>query len=200
MKDISMHILDIAENSIAAGASMVSIGVEELTDEDVYRLAVEDNGKGMDEDFAAKATDPWVTTRTTRRVGMGLALLKHNCELAGGSLDIYTQKGKGTRVVAAFKLSHIDRPPAGDIPLTIRLLMASFPDLHLIYRHRTNTGIFDFDTMQIKEVIGDLPLNHPEVLRMCSRFVQENLSLIHAEFQMQNDYKLASDDVNHVPK
>jgi len=197
MKDLSLHILDIAENSVAAGAQTVRIVIEEQPDQDLYRLVIEDDGKGMEPDFAARVTDPWVTTRTTRKVGMGLSLLQQNCQLAGGSLDIVSQKDKGTRVTAIFRLSHIDRPPAGDIPATLRLIIAANPDLHLVYEHRTQNGKFVFDTRQVKDAIGDLPLNHPEVLRMCSAFIIENLQQIGAECQTKNDFKLAENDINH---
>lgn len=197
MKDISLHILDIAENSVTAGAQTVRIVIEELPGQDLYRLVIEDDGKGMEPDFAAKVTDPWVTTRTTRRFGLGLPLLRQNCEMAGGSLDIGSQQGKGTRVTAEFRLSHIDRPPAGDIPATLRLLLAANPDLHLVYEHCTANGTFVFDTRQIKEFIGNLPLNHPEVLRMCSTYINENLLQIGAECQTKNDSELAENDINH---
>jgi anti-sigma regulatory factor (Ser/Thr protein kinase) len=198
MKDLSLHILDIAENSIAAGAQTIRIIIEELPNQDVYQLVIEDDGKGMEPDFVAKVTDPWVTTRTTRRIGMGLPLLQQNCELAGGSMVIDSQPGKGTSVIAEFRLSHMDRPPAGDIPATLRLLIAANPTLHLVYEHHTPKGTFVFDTRQVKEAIGDLPLNHPEVLRMCSTYVYENLNLIGAEYQTKNDFKLAENDLNHL--
>lgn len=197
MKDISLHILDIAENSVTAGAQTLQIVIEEMPAQDLYTLVIEDDGKGMETDFVMKVTDPWITTRTTRRFGLGLPLLHQNCELAGGSLDIVSQQGKGTSVKAVFQLSHIDRPPAGDIPTTLRLLMAARPDLHLVYEHRTTNGTFVFDTLQVKDAIGNLPLNHPEVLRMCSIFMKANLQQIGAECQTKNDFKLVESDINH---
>lgn len=197
MKDISLHLLDIAENSVTAGAKNIRICIVEHPENDLYALNIEDDGKGMEESFAARATDPWTTTRTSRPVGMGLALLEQNCQLAGGTLRIISAPNHGTRITAIFGFSHINRPPAGNLVSSLRLLIAANPHLHIDYRHVGPKGEFSFTTRQIKETIGDLPLNHPEILKIVSEFIRENLTLIGAEVQIQNNSKLAENDKNH---
>jgi hypothetical protein len=198
MKDLSLHILDIAENSVAAGAGCIRICIEELPNEDVYRFVIEDDGSGMAPEFLAQVTEPWVTTRTTRRFGLGLPLLRQNCEQADGSLEIISRKGKGTKIIAAFRFSHIDRPPAGDIPATLRLLMAAHPEIYLVYEHRTPAGMFAFDTRQITNAIGNLPLNHPEVLKLCTAYIRENLMMIGAECQSLDDSRQDQNEVKQT--
>ena len=135
MRTLSEHILDIAQNSTRAGAKMIEIIVEESKKKDLCSLTINDNGCGMDEKTLKQATNPFFTSRTTRKVGLGLPLLKQKAEETGGSFSLDSESGKGTKLRAEFQLSNIDRPPMGDIWDTMYLLFLSYRDIQLVYRH-----------------------------------------------------------------
>lgn len=153
LEDLSAHVLDIAENSVMAEAAEIKITVAEDRADNKLIFSVEDDGRGMSEDFVLKVTDPFTTTRTTRRVGMGLPFLKQSAELCGGGLEINSRKGAGTRITAVFAYDSIDRPPLGDIPATLMTLVMGSPRVHWVYRHITPQGEFVLDT---DEIIGAL--------------------------------------------
>lgn len=156
LEDLSAHVLDIAENSVRAGAHEITVTVEENKNSDILLFSVQDDGKGMTEEFVAKVTDPFTTTRTTRRVGMGLPFLKQSAELCGGSLKIESKVGIGTKTTASFAYSSVDRPPLGDMPATIMTLIMGSPSIHWIYIHRTDTGEFTLDLNDIVDALdGD---------------------------------------------
>jgi len=175
MKDLSLHILDIAQNSISAGAANISIRIDENVAKDTFSIEIEDDGCGMDEQTVQKVTDPYFTSRTTRKVGLGLPLFKQNAEMSGGSFIIESQPGKGTIVRAVFGHSHFDRPPLGDIAGVVMILVGSNPQLDFIYLHKTGKGEYEFDTRQIKEILEDMPLNNPAVIRQLKEMIIENL-------------------------
>ena len=141
MEDLSLHILDIVENSIAASASKVSITIDEDTDTDSLSLAIRDNGKGMDPEACKRALDPFFTTRTTRRVGLGLSLLAQAARQAGGNLEIVSEVGRGTAVTAVFQLSHPDLKPVGDIAETLRTILAGRPELDLRFEYKKDSKL-----------------------------------------------------------
>ncbi|MFZ4549819.1 MAG: ATP-binding protein, partial [Bacteroidales bacterium] len=163
MKDLASHILDILQNSVTAGSTLIEISIDEMPVADKYVLRIVDDGKGMDTKMIKQVTDPFFTTRTTRKVGLGLPLLKQNAERTGGSLVIQSQPGKGTEVIAEFGYKHIDRLPTGDIAGTLSLTVSSFPEIDFIYTHSTPEGTFVFDTIEIKEKLENIPINDAEV-------------------------------------
>lgn len=165
LEDLSAHVLDIAENSTRAGATEVGITIEEDEAKDLLLFSVKDDGKGMSPEFAARVTDPFTTTRTTRRVGMGLPFLKQSAELCGGGLTIDSELGRGTTVTATFSLSSVDRPPLGDMPSTVMTLVMGSPRVRWKYRHILNGREFTLDTDEIVEALdGDRDmLASPEV-------------------------------------
>ena len=177
LEDLSAHVLDIAENSVMANGTEVRVEIIEERSADRLIFSVEDNGKGMTEDFIAKVTDPFTTTRTTRRVGMGLPFLKQSAELCGGGLDINSKPGKGTKTTATFKMSSIDKPPLGDIPATLMALIMGSPEIHWTYRHKTDSGEFVLDTDEIIEALdGDREmLRSAEVGLWLREHIRENL-------------------------
>ena len=132
MEDLSLHILDIVENSIGAKASRVKIKVDEDTQKDLLMIEIEDNGRGMDGETVKKVLDPFFTTRTTRRVGLGLPLLDQATRESGGDIEIESKVGRGTRVRASFGYSHIDRKPMGDIGATLTILIAGNPEVDFV--------------------------------------------------------------------
>lgn len=159
LEDISAHVLDISENSIRAGADRVVVTLEENVKDNILLFSVSDNGKGMTKEFIAKVTDPFTTTRTTRRVGMGLPFLKQSTELCGGYLRIDSEVGKGTETTAVFAYDSLDRPPVGDMAATVMTLIMGSPEIHWTYRHKTDNGEFALDTDEILEAIdGDREL------------------------------------------
>lgn len=175
MKDLSMHIMDIIQNSITAGASNIGLEISEDSTIDILRITISDNGKGMTADFAASVTDPYVTSRTTRKVGLGLPLLKQNAERTGGSLTIKSEPGKGTEVTADFIMSNYDRPPLGDIAGTIVLLAAANLKTRFTYRHLTAKGEYRFDTKEVNEMLEGMPISEPGVIRFLKEMINENL-------------------------
>ena len=180
MKDLAMHILDILQNSVIAGATLVKLQIDEDPSQDIYLLKFIDNGKGMDVEMVQHVTDPFFTTRTTRRVGLGLPLLKQNAERTGGCMTIHSQPGKGTEVEAIFSFKHIDRLPTGDIAGTLALTVSSYASIDFIYTHTTPEGSFIFDTFEIKETLGDLPISNPQVISFMKDLINDNLAEIKA--------------------
>jgi len=139
VQDLSLHILDIAENSINAGASLIEITVCEDTAHDILTFRIRDNGTGMGPDMAQKATDPFFTTKERKKVGLGIPLLVQAAKEAGGDISIESQKDTGTTITATFKLSHPDIKPLGDIEKTVYLLRATHPEIRIVFRHEKVT-------------------------------------------------------------
>jgi len=149
MKDLSLHILDIVENSIRAQATRVEISVEEDEQRDVLTLKIEDNGKGMEQEMASRVAQPFFTTKPGRRIGMGLALLAQATKEANGELEISSMPGGGTRIKATFRYSHPDRKPLGDIRVTLETLIAGNPNVDFIYEHRKGGELTRLDTREV---------------------------------------------------
>jgi anti-sigma regulatory factor (Ser/Thr protein kinase) len=173
MKELSLNILDVAKNSTAAGASRVDITLDE--DEDgLLVISIADNGKGMSPEFLAQVTDPFTTTRSTRKVGMGLPLFRMAAEQTGGTLDIESQLGVGTTVTARFHRRHLDCPPLGDLAGTIALLIQGSPNVTFCYRHCAPAGSAELSTEDLKAVLGDdISLAEPEVFAWISDYLSE---------------------------
>lgn len=175
MKDISLHILDLVQNSISASASLVEIYISEMVDEKILKVCLNDNGKGMSKTQADQALDPFFTTRTTRKVGLGLPLFKAQAEASGGSLSLSSQKGKGTKIKAIFKTDHIDCLPLGNMADTIVSLILCNPELDFIYRHIYNGQEFTFNTMNIKAMLDEISITKIEVITWIKTYIGENL-------------------------
>jgi len=166
MEDLSLHILDVAENSVAAQASRIEIRLAEDKKLDVLSIEVIDNGIGMDEETQKRALDPFFTTKKTRRFGLGLSLLSESAKAANGYLSLSSKKGKGTRIKAVFQSSHIDRRPLGNIGQTIIALVIGNPDIDFIYIHKQNGHKYVFDTRKIRAQLKDTPINSLAGMRM----------------------------------
>jgi len=178
MKDLSLHILDIVHNSIRAEASLIKISIFENQHTDSYKIRIQDNGKGISPQLLPTVSDPFTTRRKTRRVGMGLALLRQNAEQAAGSLTILSEIGKGTTVNASFEYHNIDRPPIGDIAGVIVQLVIAFPKTDFVYSHKSGREQYVFDTRQIKQELGDMPIVQPEIRSFLLEMINENLNKI----------------------
>ncbi len=180
MKTLALNILDIVQNSVRAASDLIVIETDESAATDCYVITITDNGSGIPENILANITDPFVTTRTKRRFGLGLSLLKYHAELTGGGLEISSIKGKGTKVTARFSYSHIDRQPMGDIAGVIIILVAANPHIDFSYRHRTDKGEYLFSTREAREVLGENELNDRSLLTDLRQMINENLINISA--------------------
>lgn len=180
MKELSLHVLDLMENSLTANSKDVYLTIEDSLKDNKYSFTIVDNGKGMSPEFLAKVTDPYTTTRTTRKVGLGLPLIKMNTENAGGGMSIESKVGEGTTLKFWFQHDHLDRPPLGDIEGTIVMLCSQHEDIHIVYTHKTDEGEFVFDTNEVKEALGGATMNDLSVIRFLKEMIKENLEEIKA--------------------
>ena len=196
MRELSLHILDLVENSLEAGATRVTLTITEDHAENRIEITVEDDGRGMDAETVRRVTDPFFTTRTTRNVGLGVPLLKAAAERCQGELILQSQPGVGTRVEATFEWDHIDRAPLGDIKGTLLSILLFRSGADLCYRHRVDDALFRFDSTEIREQLGDVPLSHPAVREWLDRFLQENLQrLTSAHSAEQKECQDAETDI-----
>ncbi|MBO7489103.1 MAG: ATP-binding protein [Bacteroidales bacterium] len=179
MKELAMHVYDLMENSTAANSTEVKLTIRDSLKDNIYAFTIEDNGKGMTPEFMAKVTDPYTTSRTTRKVGLGLPLIKMNTENCGGGMKLQSEVGKGTRLDFWFQHNHWDRPPMGDLAGTIVMLCAAHEDIHIIYKHITDEDEFVFDTDEIHEALDGMSMNDVKVMGWLKDMVQENLEAIH---------------------
>lgn len=175
MKELSLNILDITYNSIKAKAELIEITVSESMAKNTVEIEIKDNGCGMDEDFLRNVTDPFVTTRTTRKVGLGIPLFKQSAEDADGSFSIRSKVGEGTVIFASYRLDHLDRAPIGDMSGTIVSLIQANDQIHFVYHHHTDRGTFVLDTDELHAQLGDVPLSEPAVLSWIGEYINENL-------------------------
>ncbi len=166
--------MDVAENSVRAGASLTTISVTADTEKDRLTIVIADNGSGMDPEQLRKVTDPFYTTRTTRKVGLGVSFFKLAAESAGGTFSIHSEPGRGTTVTAVFVLSHIDRMPLGDMTSTIHNLIIYHPETDFCYTYQYDGASFTLDTRQMREILGDVPLDTPEVSAYILEYLTEN--------------------------
>ncbi len=179
MKDISFHILDIVQNSLHAGADKIVIELEEDTKEGTLRLIITDNGSGMDQQMLEQVTDPFFTSSTTKKVGLGLPLLKQNAEQTGGRFEVNSDLNIGTTVTATFMTGNIDMIPEGDLAATLITLIAAEPGKDFIFRQEKDGEEFELDTAAIRAELGDVDLSRCEVLDFIADFIRSNVSELH---------------------
>lgn len=175
MVELSLHILDIVQNSVSANADKIGIEIIENSKEDTLAINITDNGKGMSSEVLAKVLDPYTTSRTTRKVGMGIPLLNDACRSTGGELTIDSDPGKGTEVKSVLGLTHIDRQPLGDMAGVVVMLISANPSIRFIYSHTKDNNNFTLDTDEVKEVLDGVPIETPEVGRMLREMINSNL-------------------------
>lgn len=175
MKELSLHILDIAQNSIVAGAKKIEITIVEDTKSDLLSIELTDDGSGMKPEVLASVFDPYTTSRTTRKVGLGLPLLNDACRSTGGKLSIESELGKGTKVMGTLGLTHIDRQPLGDIAGVVVILVIANPQLRFIYSHSKNGNQYSLDTDEVKEILEGMPIDTPGVGKMLKEMICSNL-------------------------
>lgn len=175
MNDLSLHIIDIIQNSLSAGSKRIGLAIKEDSANDRLTISIEDNGKGMSREVAAKLEDPFYTTRTTRKVGMGIPLFKQSAMQSGGNLSVESEPGKGTTVTAWFELGNIDRPPLGDVANSFVLMVSANPQIHFTLSYVVNENEYNFDSVEVAEVLGDIELSDVRVIRMLEEMIKENI-------------------------
>ncbi|MGB9886511.1 MAG: ATP-binding protein [Moorellales bacterium] len=180
MQELALHILDLFRNAVEAGARKVYIAVREDTVSGRLEIEVRDDGRGMTPEQARAARDPFYTTRATRRVGLGLALLEAAARQAGGDMKIESVPGKGTRVVASFRHGHLDRAPLGDLAVTLQVVVSE-PEVEVEYEHGRDGRIFRFSTRELDNSLGPQARQHPAVLAWVRRYVAEGERLLQSD-------------------
>lgn len=173
MRELSLHILDVLENSVEAGASRIGLSIREDLEADWMVIEITDDGCGMREELVEKVLDPFYTTRKTRHVGLGLPLFREAARRCEGDLVIHSKPGNGTRVEARFRHSHIDRAPLGDMPTAVLAILLSEHPVDFNYYHQAGLRKFRFDSSEIRKELEGVPLNHPKVRDWILQFLRE---------------------------
>ena len=192
MRELSLHILDVVENGITAGADMIRIRVEESRPADLLTIKISDNGRGIPAEKLAKLQDPFVTSRTTRRVGLGLSLLAAAAERCDGKLEVEAGTAGGTEVRVSFRHSHIDRAPMGDMASTMATLLMGNPLIDFEYRHIIDGNDFIVDTRELKKELGEHALEDPMIIHQLGVSIRESLKQI-----TSNSAKSGAREKNH---
>lgn len=179
MRDLSLHLLDLAQNSISAGASLVTIRIA-VDERGWLTMVLKDDGKGMSPELLARVTSPFATTRTTRKVGLGIPMMLENAEKAGGTLTIQSEEGKGTELTVTMDTRNIDCLPLGDLSGTVLSLIMTNPTApEFLFEGKTPKGECTFDTREIRTALGgDIPLNEPEVAAWMQEALKEEMDPI----------------------
>lgn len=173
MRELSLNILDIAQNSVNADAKNIVISV--IVINDTLEICIKDDGKGMSEEFLSKVCDPFTTTRTTRKVGMGIPLFKSAAESSGGKFSITSVLGKGTQTKATFTLNNIDRMPLGDIAGTMSVLINAKPEIDFVLDYRINERKYLFDTKEIKDILDGVSIDNVEIIAYLEGIINDNI-------------------------
>ncbi len=175
MKELSLHILDIVQNSVKAGASEIEIDINEDILKNLLEIDITDNGCGMSEEFLKTVKDPFSTTRTTRKVGMGISLFEAAAVQCGGYLEIESEQGNGTSLKVFFEYDNIDRAPLGNMAETMITVIMGAPDINYVYKHRKAGKEFVFVADDIKNALGGVPIDSPEILNWVKEYISEGL-------------------------
>jgi hypothetical protein len=178
MQDFSLHILDLVENSINAEAKLIEIGVVEDSEQDLLTIEIKDDGRGMSREMTKKVLDPFVTTRTTRGVGLGLSFFAQAARACNGEVTIESELGKGTRLVGTFQLTHIDLKPWGSMVNTLITLIVGNAEIDFLYHHKKGEFEYTLDTRVVKRGLVDVPISHPAVINLLRGDLKDNLSHI----------------------
>lgn len=179
MRELSLHILDIIENSRRAGSDLIKIEIKELPGRNLLKIIIEDNGSGISKDKLKDITDPFITSRKTRDVGLGLSLFKSAAESCEGDFEINSKFGEGTKVIASFKYHHLDRAPLGDITTTLsNFIAANGEEVDIVYRHQYEEITFKFDSREVKNELEDLSIQARQITAWIREYIGENLEEI----------------------
>jgi hypothetical protein len=178
MDEICAHIMDIAANALTAGAANIAISVKVDHSRNLLLVTFKDDGKGMNEETVKKVTDPFFSTKKGKRVGLGIPLLKGTAETCGGQFNLTSKPGEGVDISVSFQLDHPDLPPLGSLKDTILVLVVGNPHVDFLFTVTEDAKTFVFNTAEVKTIIGDMPVNHPEVMKFLTDFLDEKLQFI----------------------
>lgn len=178
MKDLSLHIIDIFQNSVSAKATQIELKIIEDNTNDTLTIIIIDNGIGMSEDMQKQVIDPFFTTRTTRKVGLGIPLLKQRAESCGGFMEIQSVLNEGTEIKVNMRNSHIDRQPLGDIATAVVLTATSYPQIRFIYQHTIDKKTYCFDTKEVNEMLDGISIQNPDIVLMLKEMIKNNIDEI----------------------
>lgn len=179
MKELSLHIMDILQNSIVANATLITVEIKAQSSRDWMCISIRDNGRGMDEGLLNSVTNPFVTSRTTRKIGLGIPMFKAGAEAAGGSFQLLSKVNEGTTITAEYKISHLDRPPLGDIAETMFSTIIGNPEIDFEFEYTFDENTYRFDTRAVKEILGhDIPINMPDVALWIKGDLYEGINAI----------------------
>ena len=178
MRELSLNVMDVAQNSVRAEASLVTITVEESDKNDSLSISIEDNGCGMTEEQVSQVIDPFFTTRTTRKVGLGVPLFKLSAEQTGGSFEIRSKLGEGTVTAARYVKSHVDMTPLGDINSTVEILIRCNPQIDFVFTRTNDNGSFTLDTRELRAVLEGVSLDTPDVTEWIRQYLEEQTQIL----------------------
>ena len=176
MQEISLHVLDIVQNSVVANASLIEITINENKQDDVLDITIKDNGKGMDKEKVKKVLDPFFTTRTTRSVGLGIPMYREAALSTGGDFKIESELGVGTSVFARFGYSHIDRQPVGNMSEAMFILVTCNPNIDFVYKHFVDKESFVMDTREIKKILDGVSVQDVQVSAWLKEYIYEGIT------------------------
>jgi hypothetical protein len=176
LRELSLHIMDIMENGISAGGTLIALTVAESGRENRLRITVKDNGRGIPSHLIEEVSRPFYTTRTTRRVGLGLSLFREAARRCAGEMEIRSEAGRGTEVSASFQLDHLDLAPLGDMAGSLTTLIMGNPDVEFVYTHEVDGRVFRLDTREVKKDLEGVPIQHPEVILALAGMIREWLA------------------------
>lgn len=181
MQDLSLHILDLMENGVNARAKTIRLEITENPEEDSMKIVLVDDGRGMEEEKLKEVLNPFYTTRTTRKVGLGLPLFAQVARETNGQVEVQSRPGQGTRIEGIFTWHHWDRPPMGNMVVSLITFMQGHPEIDVIYRHEVQGRAMEFDTRQYRKELEDIPLNHPLVLEHMEKVLEEDFTSVRPE-------------------
>ena len=175
VEDICFHLIDLVQNSVAAGAGNIRLNIAESKNQDSLILEVADNGRGMDNETLEKVQDPFFTTKSFKKVGLGIPLLKATAQICRGDFNIRSAVGRGTEVKASMQRSHLDCPPLGNLEETLLTLLVSLDQADLQFFYRSDRGEFSISSSAIRQQVGELHFSHPEVYQFLREYIHEGL-------------------------
>lgn len=176
MQNLSMYVLDIASNSIRAEATLIQIEMMNQDEADLISIEIKDNGKGMDEEMMKKVQDPFFSSRTTRKIGLGIPFFKDLSERCEGQFEFTSEVGVGTRIKSSMRKSHWDTPPMGDLGDAIIIAVTANESIHLIFKYMTDYGSFVFDSKEIQELLGDVSITTAEIMLWCKDYINQGIN------------------------
>ena len=178
MEEICAHILDITANAVTAGAAHVAVTIEADRKNNLLSVRFKDDGKGMDEEMVKRVVDPFFSTKKGKKVGLGIPLLKGTAETCGGKFSLTSKPGEGVDISVSFQLDHPDLPPLGNLKDTIIVLVIGNPEVDFSFSYTVDGKNFSLYTREIREIIGEVPINHPEIVKFLTEYLDEKLQFL----------------------